>query len=67
MKVSIKESDVEMDVKNNGIEFEVRDNDDVFLGDLYVTKKHIIWCNGKTARENGKKLKWNQFIDIMDE
>jgi hypothetical protein len=50
MKVSIKEFDVEMTVKNNGIEFEVRDNDDVFLGDLYVTKKHIIWCEGKTGR-----------------
>jgi hypothetical protein len=67
MKVSIKEFDVEMSVKNNGIEIGVHDNDDAFLGDLYVTKKHIIWCNGKTARENGKKLKWKEFIDIMNQ
>ena len=67
MKVSIKEFDVEMDVKNNGIEFEVKDNDGEHLGDLFLTKKRLIWCKGKTKRENGKTRKWEDFIKYMEE
>lgn len=34
MKVGIKDLAVSMEVKNNGVEFEVYDNADKFLGDL---------------------------------
>ena len=50
-----------MDVKNNGVEFEVRD----FLGDCIVTKTGITWCKGKTKAVNGKKVSWNELIDWM--
>ena len=63
MKVSIKTFDVEMDVKTNGVEFEVRSNGDDFLGDCFVTKKGLIWCEGKKQRKNGKSIKWEDFID----
>jgi hypothetical protein len=66
MKVSIKDFDVAMDVKNKGIEFEVYDNHDVFLGDFILTKTGVIWCKGKTGRQNGKKLSWEQFIENME-
>jgi hypothetical protein len=66
MKVAIKHFDVEMDVRTNGIEFEVYDNDDKFLGDCYLTKTGLIWCRGRTPRKNGKKVKWQDFIAAME-
>lgn len=66
MQVSIKSFDVDMDVKNKGIEFEVRDNDDKHLGDVILTKTKVIWCKGKTDRENGISFTWQEFIDRME-
>jgi hypothetical protein len=66
MDVSIKSFDVEMQVKNNGIEFEVRTPKGEFLGDLYVAKAGLVWCAGKTDRANGKKIDWETFIKIAD-
>lgn len=67
MKVSIKSFDVAMDVKTNGIEFEVYDNNDNHLGDCILTKTKIIWCEGRTRRENGKHLTWAEFIEMMNQ
>jgi hypothetical protein len=66
MKVSIKSFEVEMHVKNKGIEFEVYDNDDNHLGDIVLTKTRVIWCKGKTSRKKGKRLKWKEFIERME-
>jgi hypothetical protein len=67
MKVSIKSFDVDMDVKNKGIEFEVYDNDGTHLGDVILTKKYVIWCKGKTGRDNGIRFKWEEFIERMEQ
>ena len=67
MKVKVKEMDVNMEVKNNGIEFEIRKTDDTFLGDCIVNKRGLIWCQGKTSRENGKQVSWDKFIQWMSE
>jgi len=66
MKVYVKSFDVEREIKTKGIELEVRDPDDTFLGDLIVTKTQIIWCKGKTSREHGKKLTWQRFASMME-
>lgn len=66
MKVGIKSFDVEMAVKTKGIEFEVYDNDGTFRGDCILTKTGLVWCEGKTARANGKKATWEQFITWMN-
>ena len=66
MQVSIKSFDVKMDVKSNGIEFEVRDTKGERLGDCYLTMTGLIWCKGKTTKANGKKLSWNEFISMME-
>ena len=66
MKVSIKSFDVEMDVKSKGIEFEVRDPKGKLLGDCYLTMTGLVWCRGKTAKENGKKISWPYFIATME-
>jgi len=66
MDVSIKSFDVEMAVKNKGIELEISEpNDGKRLGDLIITKSHLIWCEGKTRRENGQKIKWTEFVSIV--
>jgi hypothetical protein len=56
--VWIKDLSVNMDVKNNGIEFDVSENG--HIGDLFVTKTGIIWCEGKTDRANGRKIDWKE-------
>jgi hypothetical protein len=66
MKVSIKSFDVHMDVKNNGIEFEIYRNDGTFLGDCILSKTGLIWCSGKTSRAKGIKATWQEFISWME-
>jgi hypothetical protein len=65
MKVWIKSFDVEMQVKSNGIELEVRSaNDKQQLGDCYATMTGLIWCEGKTGKKNGIKVSWKDFIAL---
>jgi hypothetical protein len=66
MKVSVKDLSVTMELKNSGIELDVYDNNGIHLGDLVVTKAKLIWCKGKTARENGISITWNEFINYME-
>ncbi len=66
MKVAIKDLSVAMEVKNNGVEFEVYDNQDKFLGDMTVNKSGIVWCKGKTTLKNGVKVSWKDFMAWME-
>jgi len=66
MQVKIKSFDVAMDVKSNGIEFEVRKPDgSAHIGDCYLTMTSLIWCEGKTTKLNGVKVSWSKFMEIM--
>ncbi len=66
MDVSIKSFDVQRELKNKGMEIEIREpNNGARLGDLFITKSHLIWCEGKVRRENGKKIKWTDFFESM--
>lgn len=64
---AIKSFDVGMDIKNNGIELEVRNTSGKQLGDLVITKTQVIWCPGKTTRTNGYAVKWPDFIELMEQ
>lgn len=66
MKVTIKNLDVLMEIKNKGIEVDVYSKDDKHLGDLVITKAAVIWCKGKTDRKNGIKLSWDKFIKLFE-
>ena len=66
MNVWIKEFQVEMQIKNRGIELTVYNTDGAQLGDLVVTKSGLIWCAGRTTRDNGKKKSWTQFVQWMN-
>jgi hypothetical protein len=67
MDVSIKSFDVNMDVKTNGVEFGIREpNGGDRLGDLFITKANLIWCKGKTQRAGGIKIKWTDFVAMVE-
>ena len=67
MEVTIKDFTVDMEVKTKGIEFEVRSTSGEHLGDLILTSTRLIWCNGRTRRENGIEIEWDDFIRLMNE
>ena len=66
MKVSIKKLNVEMEVKNKGIEFDIYSTKDEFLGDVIINRKGITWCKGKQAAKNGVQVDWAKFITWME-
>ena len=66
MQIKIKSFDVNMDVKANGIEFEVRKPDGSSqVGDCYLTMTGLTWCRGKTSKKKGLKISWTDFQEIM--
>lgn len=67
MKVTIKDLSAIIELKNKGMELEVRDPSENFLGDLIVTRTELIWCNGKTGRIKGSKISWASFIAYMND
>jgi hypothetical protein len=67
MKVIIKEFDVEMELKNNGIELDVSDPQGNHIGDLIISKARLIWCQGRTRGKHGKAIDWTQFIAYMND
>ena len=64
--VIIKDLAVQMEVKNKGVEFEVR-MDEAHQGDCVISKTGIEWCQGKTKAGNGVKVSWTDFIDWINE
>ena len=66
MNVSIKDFNVAMELKNNGMELDVYDNAGKHLGDLVITKTRLVWCPGKTSVKNGHAISWAEFIDYME-
>jgi len=68
MEVLIKSLEVDMPVTSKGLELEIGEpNSTKKLGNLVVTKTHLIWSEGRTRRENGKKVKWADFIKFVNE
>jgi hypothetical protein len=63
--VHIKKFDVDMMLKTNGIEFEVRENDDTHIVDMIVNKRGLIWCEGITSRANSVQKDWNDVITLF--
>ena len=63
MKVKIKSFAVGMEIKTAGIEFGVDSpNGQIHHGDLVLTNRNLIWCRGRTRRENGQTISWVDFI-----
>lgn len=67
MKVEIKDLQVTMMLGNNGIELDVRDNQNRHLGDLRIGKAKIEWCSGQTQTGNGNKTNWQALIAFLEQ
>ncbi len=65
--MTIKDFDVDMEVKNNGIELAVADTKGKHLGDIILTKTQVVWCAGRIRRENGKAFTWAEFIELLQD
>jgi hypothetical protein len=59
----LKKFHTPIDVKNNGVEFGVWDMSERHLGNIYVRKTGLVWCDGKKSAKNGKSISWQKFID----
>jgi len=66
MKVRIKDFGINLDILSRGLEIEVKDNSGKHLGDLFITKTQLIWCKGRTRRENGVPVTWATFQKWME-
>lgn len=67
MKVMIKEFGLDMEVKTRGIELEIRSPDGTKQrGDLVLTKTKIVWCKGRTSRDRGVAVTWEEFVEWME-
>ena len=65
MQVWIKSLEVDMQVKQKGIELEVRSADGGDqMGDFYATMTGVVWCKGKKKKENGVRVKWEELALI---
>jgi hypothetical protein len=66
VEVRIKQLDINMLVKQNGIEFEVRTPDGTSqVGDCYLTMTGLVWCKGKITKPKGVKISWNELAVIL--
>lgn len=65
MRVSIKDLQIKMDLGNNGIELDVYDGD-THLGDLIIGRGTVEWCEGKTHRGNGVRVRWRELIEWFE-
>ena len=67
MRVGIKRFDVNMEIKNTGIELEVRNpSGNRQIGDLVITKTELKWFKGK-ASKYGHPVTWSKFIQWMEQ
>jgi hypothetical protein len=65
MNVSIKTLYALIELKNTGMELEIRaPEDNAQLGDCYVTTSGLTWCIGKVPKRNGVPVSWEVFMEI---
>lgn len=66
MQVRIKDLQVSMDLGNNGLEIEIKNNNGEHLGDLRIGRAKIEWCKGRTRAGNGIQIKLNELIKLIE-
>ena len=66
MDLTIKKFNVAMELKNKGMELEIRDNNGTHLGDLYIKKVGVEWCRGQTREGGGVLVNWDDLIDWFE-
>lgn len=66
MKIALKAIRHELEIKNNGIEFSVRDSNGEHLGDFYIRKSGVVWSKGKKSIDTGQAKTWAALIKWLE-
>jgi len=66
MAVTVKDLNATIELKNKGMELEIRNPKGEHQGDVVMTKSGVTWCKGKTKPANGVKLSWEKFAELME-
>lgn len=66
MKVRVKDLQVSMELGNNGIELELKDNSGKHIGDLRIGRATVEWCKGKIRKDYGIKLTLHELIEMIE-
>lgn len=66
MKVTADTSDCKIVLGNNGIVFAISDETGKHIGHLRVGQATVEWRKGRTREGNGRKIKLQQLIDILE-
>jgi hypothetical protein len=65
LRINIKKFAVAMELKNTGMELEVRDTQNNFLGDLCIKRSGVEWCAGRKKAGHGVLINWDEFINLF--
>lgn len=66
MKVKVDASDVNITLGNNGITFDIADEDGKHVGHLRIGQATIEWRRGRTRRGNCNKIKLQKLIELLE-
>lgn len=67
MDVSIKKFDVEMALKTNGMELDIKQpGGGEHVGDVVINKTGIVWCRGKVTPQHGISKSWDELISLLE-
>ena len=66
MAVTVKDLNATIELKNKGMELEIRNPKGEHQGDVVVNKTGITWCKGKTKPENGIKGSWDKLAGLLE-
>ncbi|MER6713273.1 hypothetical protein [Streptomyces sp. NPDC000877] len=59
--------DVTIELGNKGILLKISDTKGKHVGDLRIGKTNVEWMKGRTREGNGKKVRVDRLIDILNE
>lgn len=66
MKVTITDIASDIELGNNGIILEIRDNSDKHLGKLRIGRATVEWCKGKVSIGNGQKVNLEKILSAIE-
>jgi hypothetical protein len=66
MQVRVKDLQVSMDLGNNGLELEIKDNKGNHLGDLRIGRAKVEWCKGRVRAGNGIQIRLEDLVQLIE-
>jgi hypothetical protein len=66
MQVFVKNISATIELKNNGMTFDLYETDGSYKGKIKLNRAGMVWCSGKTRLENGDKVSWYDLIEHLE-